>query len=356
MDQNTLLIIIVAIILVGFFIFFRQIQDLRAGRDKDKSQEILLKWLEEMRSSVDKNTETLQKRLEATNKAINERLDNAAKVIGMVGKEVGQMSEIGRSMKELQDFLRSPKLRGNIGEQVLRELLGQFLPKESFHLQYRFRSGEIVDAAIKTDSGIIPIDSKFPMENFKGIMKAENEEEKKLYEKEFSRDVRKHIDDIAKKYILPEEGTIDYALMYVPSEPVYYEIMSNIPELSDYSHKKRVLPVSPSTFYAYVRAILMSFEGKKIEERARSILTALRGIKGDSEKFGDALRVLTKHVTDTKNTADLVNARYISLHSKIDTAGGLKGTTSKTLEEPETLSLEEEEATSDVAEEVTKER
>ena len=92
-----------------------------------------------------------------------------------------------------------------------------------------------------------------------------------------------------------------------------------------------------------MRAILMSFEGKKIEERARSILTALRGIKGDSEKFGDALRILTKHVTDAKNTTDLVNTRYMSLHSKIDTAGGLKGTTSKTLEQPETLPLEEAE-------------
>jgi len=338
-DQNTLLIIIVAILLVGFFIFFRQIQTLREEKEKDKSLEVLTKWLEDSR----KGNENMQTRIDSQTKAINERLDNAARVIGTVSKELGQMSEIGRSMKDLQDFLRSPKLRGNIGEQVLRELLGQFLPKESFHLQYRFRSGEIVDAAIKTDSGIIPIDSKFPMENFKGIMKAENEEEKKLSEKEFSRDVKKHIDDIAKKYILPEEGTIDYALMYVPSEPVYYEIMSNIPELSDYSHKKRVLPVSPSTFYAYMRAILMSFEGKKIEERARSILTALRGIKGDSEKFGDALRILTKHVTDAKNTTDLVNTRYMSLHSKIDTAGGLKGTTSKTLEQPETLPLEEAE-------------
>ena len=227
MDQQTLLLIIGAIVVIGFFIFYKQLQELKEKKE-DKSQEVLMKWLQEMRGSLDKNTETLEKRLESTNKAINERLDNAAKVIGMVGKEVGQMSEIGRSMKDLQDFLRSPKLRGNIGEQVLKELLGQFLPKQSFHLQYRFRTGDIVDAAIKTDNGIIPIDSKFPMENFKGMIKAETEVEKKTYEKEFTRDVKKHIDDIAKKYILPEEGTTDYALMYIPSEPVFYEIMSNI--------------------------------------------------------------------------------------------------------------------------------
>ena len=349
MDTNTLLLIVAAVIGIGFVIFFRQLRELKEKKE-DKSQEVLMKWLAEMRQSVDKSTETMQQRLDATNKAINERLDNAARVIAGVGKEVGQMSEIGRSMKELQDFLRSPKLRGNIGEQVLKELLSQFLPKESFHLQYRFRSGEIVDAAIKTESGVIPIDSKFPMENFKNMMKAESEAEKKVFEKEFGRDVKKHIDDIARKYILPEEGTIDYALMYVPSEPVYYEIMSNLPELSEYSHKKRVLPVSPSTFYAYMRAILMSFEGKKIEERARSILAALRGIKGESEKFGDALQVLTKHINNAKNTSDLVNSRYITLNSKIDTAQGLKGKPeSPALDSPavepetETLPLEEPE-------------
>src|SRR4030067_104378 len=312
MDLNTSMIILIVVVIGAAFFIYRQVQTLKEEKEKDKSSEVLMKWLEEMRSSVDKSTETMQRRLDATNKAINERLDNAARVIAGVGKEVGQMSEIGRAMEDLQDFLRSPKLRGNIGEQVLKELLGQFLPTESFHLQFRFRTGEIVDAAIKTENGIIPIDSKFPLENFKNMVKAETENEKKVYEKEFGRDVKKHIDDIAKKYILPEEGTIDYALMYVPSEPVLYEIMSNIPELSDYAHIKRVLPVSPSTFYAYMRAILMSFEGKKIEERARTILAALRGIKGDSEKFGEALRVLTKHINDTKKHSDLVNSRHVS--------------------------------------------
>src|SRR3989304_9039783 len=128
MDQQTLLLIIGAVVVIGFLVFFRELQELKEKKE-DKSQEVLMKWLEEMRSSVDKSTETMQQRLDATNKAINERLDNAARVIAGVGKEVGQMSEIGRSMRELQDFLRSPKLRGNIADQVLKELLSQFLPK-----------------------------------------------------------------------------------------------------------------------------------------------------------------------------------------------------------------------------------
>lgn len=107
--------------------------------------------------------------------------------------------------------------------------------------------------------------------------------------------------------------------MYIPSEAVYYEIMSNLPELSDYSYKKRVLPVSPSTFYAFMRTILISFEGKKIEERAKIILTSLRAIQTESVKFEESLRVLTKHINDTKNTSDQVNNRFSSLNSKIST-------------------------------------
>src|SRR5690606_10387937 len=160
-------------------------------------------------------------------------------VIRDVNKEVGQMSEIGRSMKELQEFLKSPKLRGNIGEEILNDLISQLFPKNSFHLQYTFKSGEKVDAAIRTDAGILPIDSKFPMENFTKMIKADSDTEKKSYEKEFLRDVKKHIDSIAKKYILPEEGTMDFALMYVPSETVFYDLCNQM-ESMNYARSKRV--------------------------------------------------------------------------------------------------------------------
>src|SRR3990172_303352 len=319
MDTQTLLIATVVIIIVGFFFLYKVIEKSNQGKNSEERLKVLKEWLKGMQASVDKNSEVTQKQLSESSKILGERLDKAAVVIAGVQKEIGQMSEIGRSMKQLQDFLRSPKLRGNLGEQILKEILGDFLPKESFYLQYRFKTGEIVDAAIKTESGLIVIDSKFPLERFNAFNSAEGEAEKQSLQKEFVRDVKKHIDDIASKYILPEEGTIDYALMYIPSEGVYYEIMSNIPELSDYSHKRRVLPVSPSTFYAYMRTILISFEGKKIEERAKTILTALRSIQTESGKFGESLRVLTKHINDTKNTSDMVNSRYSSLNSKIST-------------------------------------
>ena len=231
-------------------------------------------------------------------------------------RNIGEMSEIGRGIKDLQEFLRSPKIRGNIGEQVLKELLAQMLPKKSFNFQYTFKTGEKVDAVIKTTAGMIPIDSKFPMENFRKMTGAESEAEKKVFEKQFVRDVKIHLDTISKKYILTEEGTIDYALMYIPSEAVYYEIVNN-PKLFDYSSLKRVLPVSPTTFYAYLRAILMSFEGQKIETKAREILAAIRAVQKDYNKVEDNLSKLQRHLNNAYNMMSNVLTSFTQLGQKI---------------------------------------
>jgi len=190
------------------------------------------------------------------------------------------------------------------------------MPKESFNLQYAFKSGEKVDAAIKTSGGIIPIDSKFPMENFRKMQKDPSAK------RDFIRDVKKHIDDISRKYILTEEGTIDYALMYIPSESVYYEIV-NDSDLFDYSGVKRVLPVSPTTFYAYLKAILMSFEGQKIEVQAKEILSSLRAIKSDYGKVEDNLGILQKHLTNAFNMMGNVFSSFTMLGQKISSTHSL---------------------------------
>ena len=260
---------------------------------------------------------TTNNRLDQQGQNFNQRLDNATNVISQVQRNIGEMSEIGRSMKDLQEFLQSPKLRGNIGEQVLNELLGQSLPKNSFNLQYEFKSGVKVDAAIKTSAGIVPIDSKFPMANFRAMNNSKLETVKRQAAKDFERDVRKHIDDIARKYILTDEGTIDYALMYIPSESVYYEIVNN-QDLFEYSNKMRVLPVSPTTFYAYMRAILMSFEGQKIEEKAKEILAALRAVKKDYQKVEGELGILQKHLNSAYNKMGDVFNSFGRLGNKIN--------------------------------------
>jgi len=276
----------------------------------------LLEWIKSVQQGLQQNSTDITRVLQENSKQLNERLDNAARVIGDVNKEVGKMSEIGRNMQELQDFLKSPKLRGNIGEHVLNDLIAQIFPKNTFHLQYAFKSGEKVDAAIQTDAGILPIDSKFPMENFQRYTKSKDETEKLQYKKEFGRDIKKHIDAIAGKYILPDEGTMDFALMYVPSESVFYEIV-NMEDIIEYARKSRVYVVSPSTLYAHLQTILLSFEGKKIESRTKEVFALLRSLQIDHGKVSESLDTLGKHLTNASGQYMQVTKGFATLGNKL---------------------------------------
>lgn len=309
---SELLIILIAIItgfvVLGFFI--------KSWLNKQTPSHDLLDWLKSTSDRLEYQNKAFTDILQENSRSLNERLDNAARVIGAVQKNIGEMSEIGRSMKDLQAFLKSPKMRGNIGEQVLKELLGQTLPKQTFHLQYAFKSGAIVDAAIQSSTGMIPIDSKFPLENYRKIQEAQNENEQTEYRKLFQRDVKKHILDIAAKYILPSEGTTEFALMYIPSEAVYYEIC-NDPDLFDFAHHKGVMPVAPSTFYAFLRTILMSYEGQKIEARAKEILRVLKSLQKDYGEIDASLGVLGKHLTNAYNQMNNVRTGFTLLGQKL---------------------------------------
>jgi DNA recombination protein RmuC len=312
-------LLLIALIVVGFgFLYFLL--------NKKQTQSIdptLLEWIKSVQNSLQQNQSSITHVLQENSKQLNDRLDRAAQVIGDVNREVGKMSEIGRNMQELQDFLKSPKLRGNIGEHVLKDLIAQIFPKNSFHLQYGFRSGEKVDAAIQTDAGILPIDSKFPMENFQKYVKAKTEEEKQLYKKEFGRDVKKHIDAISQKYILPDEGTMDFALMYVPSESVFYEI-ANMEDVLEYARTKRVYVVSPSTLYAHLQTILLSFEGKKIESRTKEVFALLRSLQIDHGKVQESLDTLGKHLTNASGQYAQVTKGFATLGTKISSTKHLE--------------------------------
>lgn len=318
-------IAIFIILILGFFIsywlFGKKISELK----KQDTNQALVEWLKSMQKSVDVNSTHMIRTLQENSKQLNERLDKAAMVMRDVGKEVGEMSEIGRGMRELQDFLKSPKLRGNIGEQVLKDLITQIFPKNSFHLQYQFRSGVKVDAAIQTDGGILPIDAKFPMENFQRMVKAQTgTTEYSALQKEFVRDIKKHIDAISEKYILPDEGTMDFALMYVPSESVFYELV-NIDDITEYARKQRVYIVSPSTLYAHLQTILLSFEGKKIESQSKEVFRLLRALQIDYEKVNDSIEVLGKHIGNASNQFSNVQKGVHTLGNKLSTVKQLEG-------------------------------
>lgn len=308
------------LLLVIFVIGFAIIIYLMLRKPKaDQGLQVMLEWLKEMRGS----SETMQKRLDDTNKAINERLDNAARVIGGISKELGQMYELGRDMKKVQEFLVSPKRRGGLGEEVLASLLEQYFPSSEFALQYRFKSGEVVDAVVKVQGKLLPIDSKFTMENYRDFLNAEAEDTREAARKAFLRDIKKRIDEIHKKYILPEERTFDFAMMYVPSEAVFYEII-NDDTLTEYARNKRVYVSSPNSFMYYLQIIMLSLRGQKINEAANQIMNLIAAIRQDSVKFGRNLEVMSRHITNAKNISDLVNTDYVQLKGKIDQVASLK--------------------------------
>lgn len=272
-------------------------------------------WLNKLEEKTTLSSDLVQW-LKTSNLSVDQKLTKNLEIFASVQKTIGEFSEIGRSMKELQEYLTSPKLRGNIGEHVLKELLAQNFPKSSYKLQYHFKTGSIVDAVLITSQGLIPIDSKFPIDSFKKIAKTTNKDEIAAIKKDFVRDAKKQVDDIARKYILTEEKTVDYALMYIPSESIYYELI-NSEEIFDYAGQNRVLPVSPMSFYAYIKAILISFEGEKIETKAKEILKILQAIKKDYQKSDEALSILNKHVTNAYNQSSQVTKTFSSLGQKI---------------------------------------
>jgi len=317
--------IIIGLIASGFVIVLLLIRKWIGDLVRDsKPSDELLEWLKSTNTRIDEQNKNIVSTLQSSTQSLNERLDNAARFIAAVQKNIGEVTELGRGMKDLTEFLKSPKLRGNVGEHILKQLLSQMLPKQSFHLQYSFKSGSVVDAAIKTNNGIIPIDAKFPMENFRKLASGKDEKERISAEKRFVSDVKKHIDDISKKYILTDEGTIDYALMYLPSEAVYYEIVNNT-TLFEYSGTKRVLPVSPMTFYAYMRTILASFEGAKIESEAKKILATIKALQKDYGKVEESLSVLTRHLTNAYHQMTNVASGFAALGHKLSSTHQLEG-------------------------------
>jgi len=305
MDFLLIPLIIILIILVLMLVFKKQ-----------KPPDELLEIIKTLQSGSREDRRDLINSLQKNTQSVNERLDNAARVISQVQRNLGEMSEIGKGIRTLQDFLQSPKLRGGLGEEVLKEMIGQTFPKNAFHLQYPFKSGMKVDAVLKTDAGLLCIDSKFPMENFNLMMKGETEADRNIGKKQLIQDVKKHIDDISRKYILPDEGTMDFALMYIPSEAVYYEVV-NIQELSNYARRLRVYPVSPNTLYAHLQVLLLSFEGKDLETKSKEVFRILRAVQKDYEKVEENLSTLQKHLNNAYNMMSNVFSSFTQLGQKI---------------------------------------
>ena len=317
------------------------------------------KWiferLSDITSQMNTHLQNTSHLLEKANFNMGERLEGASSAVRDVVSKLGQLEEsnkrifdVGKDIASLQEILRAPKLRGVLGELFLGDLLAQIFPAERFMLQYRFNSGEAVDAVIVMQQGLVPVDSKFPLENFRKVLQEANEDDKKKIKKQFVSDVKKHIDAIASKYILPDEGTFDFAFMYVPAENVYYEVIikdddstADKMSLVQYALQKRVIPTSPNSFYAFLQAILLGLKGMRVEEKAHEILKYLSGLQGEMGKFSNELDKLGTHLNHAVTAYQRCEKKIDKISTKLSALDGDKKITVTDSESPLLINKED---------------
>src|SRR4051812_32568401 len=272
----------------------------------------------EMERRLQGLNETMDRRLAQLDTKVDHRLESAQRTTSDIHERLGkqaeataQMLEQAKGLSRLEHVLRPPKARGGFGELLLENVLRDRLPTSAYEMQYGFKTGERVDAVIRVDK-LVPVDAKFPLDNFERMAEADGDEERQLYEKAFARDVKHHVDAIASKYIRPGEGTYEFALMYLPAEGVYYELMcGKTGALLRYAHDKRVFPVSPTTLTAQLQVIALGLKGLQIEQNAQEVMAYCAELQKDFGRFKEDFEIVGKHLGNA-------GARYADAEKRLD--------------------------------------
>jgi DNA recombination protein RmuC len=275
---------------------------------------------------AERNAE-VDRRLEAMTATMDRRLETTTKATSAIHHQLGQLGQANaeilaraNDLKKLEQALRPPKARGGFGELLLANLLRDRLPQDAYTLQYGFKTGERVDAVIRVER-LVPIDAKFPLDNFERLADAETDDQRVLHERAFARDLKLHVDAIAAKYIRPDEGTYDFALMYLPSEGVYYELVGGkTGSLLQYAHAKRVFPVSPTTFTSQLQVIALGLKGMQIEQRAHEVMAYVAQLQGDFDRFRTDFEVVGKHIGNAQSKYAEAEKRLDRFDTKLERA------------------------------------
>ena len=261
--------------------------------------------------------------------SVQQQLQHVGRVVGDVQGSLGKLGEtnqrifeVGKSIAGLEQILKSPKVRGGLGETFLENLLSQMLMGH-YELQHQFSTGDRVDAVVRIGDRMVSIDAKFPLENFQRMIQESEDAARKPWRRAFVRDIKARVDEIAKKYILPDEGTYDFAQMYIPAENVYFEAITRDESLDEdppgvYATSKRVIPVSPNSLYAYLQVIVLGLKGLQIERSAQEIQERLSRLGGDLEKFRDAFDLVGRHLTNARNKYDEAGSALNRVEAKLE--------------------------------------
>ncbi len=333
--SGAIFLALVAGMLIVFYKFIKP-----SGSSNDSSMVLLQKQIELLRSQVQdslaQNAQSAQQQMSSMSAQVQQQMGSATQNLltttGQLHSRLENLSEATarifeatKNISSLEEILKPPKLRGGMGEILLENVLREILPSDQFYeLQHAFKNGEIVDAIIKIKDGLIPVDAKFPLDNFRKMIHLQDAAEKESARKEFVKNVRKHIDDISRKYILPDEGTFNFALMYVPAENVYYEMIVRGEEIESakgdlytYATQRRVFPVSPNSFYPYLMTLALGFRGLRIESRAREILNELERLQSDLARFSKDFGVVGSHLSDAQKKFTEAEKRLSRVEDKI---------------------------------------
>ena len=328
----------VAVIVLAFLLLRRQRAEgeLSAVRESTRAlseevgrlSQLLSVQLSGLSDQVGKQLSSTAELLQRQEGTLGQRLSGVQGVVADVKEKLGALEEASRRIAELaqdiatlQDILRAPKARGGLGEWLLSELLAQVLPKERFALQYAFKGGERVDAAIFLEGMTIPVDAKFPLEGFQRLLSAKTPEERKKHKRALLRDAKKHVDAIAEKYIRPAEGTSDFALMYIPAEGVFLELIT--PDegaeegFVEYAWSRRVVPCSPNTFYAYLQSVALGLRGLALARNVQRVLGELRELQGELDGIEKDFRTLGTHLRNATSKYEDVDRLLHRLEDRL---------------------------------------
>lgn len=319
-------IIILFLLIIGLIIIFLL---LKRRKEKTSSEVSMLQdQLKEIRQLLAIHQGNIQKQISESFKII----ENVSEKLARLDDTNKQVISFAKQLQNLEDVLKNPKQRGVLGEYFLETVLKNVLPPEYYQMQYKFKDGEIVDAVIITKAGLIPVDSKFSLENYNRLLEEKDESKRKELERQFKQDLKNRIDETS-KYIRPQERTTDFAFMFIPSEAIYYDLLvnkvgavkANTRDLLEYAFReKRVIIVSPTTFFAYLQTVLQGFRALKIEESAREIRKRVEMLGKHIKVYDEYLRKLGSHLSTVVNTYNLAYKEFAKIDKDILKISGRK--------------------------------
>ena len=270
------------------------------------SVQLLASSVEELRGDLHRALDATEQQLTVQAGTTQKTLSDLSRQLGALGEQSQRIGELAKDIGSLQDLLRAPKARGGFGELLLERLLQDALPASAYEIQYTYRDGSRVDAVVRYAGRLVPIDAKFPNETWTTVASA-SDGERRAKRRAFLQQVRRHVDAVA-RYVSPADGTIDFALMYIPSEAVYYDVVlreeDGEPDIGAYCAERRVIPTSPNTLLAYLEIVALGIRGLAMQERTRELQQGVAAVRREFERFVELHDQLGRHLDNATKKFD----------------------------------------------------